>query len=255
MYYTEYKPSIVPITDLLCFSNLLTRWSHDAPGKLFYKINNNFFLYEAEEMFKSTDGSVLMKMRKHTDNRNKFDYYIEKYEYLFFLINEIESIEKDNPAISLIPANIPENDNDILCTGDNIGIIAPKAINAICVQDEYCILSDNECDTYKVDGKIRFGTRGVVLQPEKLWPKIPHVRQAATLNMKRTQLYEIAAEYMASLRALGQTNIKILAKQTKEMYPKLIDASLGRLISPPGEEKKCNDTYRQRARRALGKVP
>jgi len=60
---------------------------------------------------------------------------------------------------------------------------------------------------------------------------------------------------MAILRSLGQTNIKILAKETKEKYPKLIDASLGKLISPPGEGKKSNNTYRQRARRALDKVP
>lgn len=254
-YYIKYNPCIASVDDLICFSNVLLRWQHDAPGKLYYNINERLYLYEIMEMFKEVSGSLVARMKRHESHKDKFEYYIDKYEYLFFLRTEIEIVEKKNTMLTLVPVDIPECDNDILCTQDNICSVASMSINAICLHSGEIKNDNGVYLTTKDDGSKRFGTRGVVIPPEKIWPKIPNVPSNQHVNLNKKQLFERGAEYISLLRSLGQNNTKILAQETKNKYPNLNDPSLGRLISPPGEEKRKISTYRQRARRALGKVP
>lgn len=255
MNYTPYEKNYVKIEELECFSNLLLRWPYDTPRKLFYKVSGlNFHIYELKGIYKDTSGSTLAKIFMHEKNEDKFDYFIDNYEYLFFLKKEIDILEKEDLSLALIPMHTFDNDDDIMCTWKSLGIVAAKSINAICVQECYGYVDDNEIDTFRVNGSLRFGTRNRTIQPERLWPKIPHAPQEEPTHLKKEELYTKGMDFVSLLRSIGQENPKVLAKALKDRYPRLADACLGRLIAPPGEDEKSLYTYRQRARRALGKI-
>jgi len=255
MHYTPYDRSYVNIEDLECFSNLLLRWPYDTPRKLFHKVSSqNFHLYELKGIYKDTGGSTLAKIFMHEKNESKFDYFVDNYEYLFFLKSEIYVMEEEDLTLALIPMHTPDNSENIMCTLKNLGEVSVKSINAICVQECYGYVDNSEIDTFRINGSLRFGTRNRTIGPEKLWPKIPHAPQEEPARLKKEELYTQGMDFVTLLRSIGQENPKVLAKALKDRYPRLADACLGRLISPPGEGKMSLNTYRQRGRRALGKI-
>lgn len=255
-YYSQYDPCVFQVDELICFSSMLLRWPYNPIGKLSCRMGGrDFFLYEINGMYKNANGSLVAKMIKHEKSYNKFEYYIDNYEHLFFLKKEVEFAEDNDPMLVLEPINFPLDEIDTVCTKDNIGTIAAKTINSICLLEEYSNIDKEEFDTFRIDGKIHYGTRGRDIPPDRLWPKIPHLQNEVQINLNKKQLHEKASEYIAILRSVGQNNMVIIARETKKAYPKLNDSTLGRLISPSGEDKRSIHTYRQRARRALGKVP
>jgi len=254
---TDTRPfnGYAKLNELECFSNLLLRWPYDTPMKLFFKISSsNFYLYEFTELYFDNNKSAFAKLIRHEDNENKFDYLIDKYEYLFFMKEEIKSVEYNDDTITLRPSHTPEESAD-MCTEYNIGTIAAKSINAICVQDCGDFVEKEGLDTYRIEGVLQFGTRNRIIPAEKLWPRIPYRSENDCLQLRKTELHEDAARFIEYLRLLGQRDTGIIAKETKTRFPKLNQTCLGRLISPPGDQSTNLHTFRQRGRRALNLVP
>lgn len=256
MYYTANNQDFVKIEELECFSNLLLRWPYDTPRKLFCRVSgSSLFLYELKGVYHDTNNSTLAQISKHTTNHDKFDYLIDNYEYLFFLKKEIAEMEINNSMLALIPAHTNSNDDQILCTQENLGVIAAKSINSICYQDAPEYLDYEKHDVLNMNGSLHFGTRNRPIPPDKLWPKIPHTPHNDQTRIKKTELYDKAEAFISLLRSLGQNNKYVLAREVKQRYPRLTHASIGRLFSPyPGKIENIH-TLRQRGRRLLGLVP
>lgn len=97
--------------ELDCFSNLLLRWPYDTPRKLFINLSNySFYLYELTEYLLDINNNTAFRLKPHTDNSDKFEYFIENYEYLFFIKDEIASTEERDKTLALRPAHIIRQD-------------------------------------------------------------------------------------------------------------------------------------------------
>lgn len=256
MYKQVCNDNIVPIEELVCFSSLLLRWSYDTPRKLFYKVScSYFYLYELKDVYKNDNDSILAQIDKHIDNGDKFDYLINNYEYLFFLKKEIAIAEDKDLMLALIPAHINASSNKLICTKENIGVVAAKSINAICVQDCHNNVDREELDTFRIDGVLQFGTRNRPIPPDRVWPKIPYLPHNNQMRINKTELHKEAEAFISLLRSLGQGDKYVLARQVKLRYPQLTQPAIGRLLSPhPGKSENLH-TLRQRGRRLLGLVP